>query len=184
MKYLLLILVSFQLLTTKAQAQEKFITAIDFELNKEIDYKANLNEGKVLDDLSWAWSSQNACFPKTQKHKFTGKHVLFTGIIPPYSETTITVTPKDKKANFSVYAYQINLNEDFVVPNLPHCITCEADHKWDYRKKGRKKQKHIRTIDNLTAINNSYRLVIGVVGADRLEEGEFIITVKTEEKFK
>ncbi|VAW25480.1 hypothetical protein MNBD_BACTEROID04-811, partial [hydrothermal vent metagenome] len=27
MKYLLLILVSFQLLTTKAQAQEKFITA-------------------------------------------------------------------------------------------------------------------------------------------------------------
>jgi len=176
----------FLLLITSSPlwSQSTFITAIDFELNKEIDYQANLNEGKYLDDLSWAWSSQNACFPKTQKHKFTGKHILFTGIIPPHSETTITITPKDKKANFSVYAYQINLNEDFVVPNLPHCITCEADHKWDYRKKGRKRQNHIRTIDNLTAIDNSYRLVIGVAGTDGLVEGAFIITVKTEEKFK
>ncbi len=164
---------------TTLQIQAQFLNAIDFEIGKEISYKANLNEGKFIDNLSWAWSSQNACFPETQKHKFTGKHILFTGIIPAHSNVEVMVTPTDKNANFSVYGYQINLNEDFVVPNLPHCITCEANHKWDYAKKHKPKQNHIRKISDFTAIDSSYRLVIGVTAADGLDQGEFIITIRT-----
>ncbi len=167
--------------TSILQAQNKslFITAVDFEQGKEISYKANLNEGKFLDDLSWAWSSRNACFPKTQMQKFSGKHILFTGILKPYSEIEVTIIPLNKKDNLSVYAYQIQTNEDFVVPNLPHCVACEADHKWDYKKKNRPKQKHIRKIDNIISLSNSYRVVIGVTGADNLDESEFIIIIKT-----
>jgi hypothetical protein len=178
MKYILSILVLFSG-AIQAQNKSTFITAVDFEQGKEISYKANLNEGKLLDDLSWAWNSNNACFPKTQKHKFTGKHVLFTGIIPAYSDVEIIIIPTNKKDNLSIYAYQIQPNEDFVVPNLPHCITCEADHKWDYQKRNRPKQKHIRRIDNIISLSNSYRIVIGVAGADNLEESEFIIVIKT-----
>ena len=166
------------LISIHAIGQDVRIYAVTFETGKENVYKANLNEGIFLDDLSWAWSSQNACFPETQKQKFTGKHLFFTGIIPAHSITSIEVVPLDKNANFSVYAYQINLNEDFLVPNLPRCITCEADFKWDYPKRNRH-QDHTRKISDFTAIDFSYRLVIGVTGADGLDQGEFYLKIKT-----
>ena len=176
MKKLLTILVL--LVSLNIPAQNSAVSGILIEIGKENVYKANLNEGIFLNDLSWAWSSQNACFTEVQKAKFTGKHVFFTGIIPAHSITSIEVIPVDKNANFSVYAYQINLNEDFLVPDLPHCIACEADFKWDYRKRNRH-QNHIRKIGDFTAIDYSYRLVIGVTGANGLDQGEFYIKIKT-----
>ncbi len=159
-------------------AQNTAVNSVLIAVGKENIYKANLNEGIYIKDLSWAWNSQNACFTEIQKSKFTGKHVFFTGIIPAHSIASIEVIPVDKKANFSVYAYQINLNEDFLVPDLPHCIACEADFKWDYRKKNRY-QNHIRKIGDFTAIDYSYRLVIGVTGANGLNQGAFYIKIKT-----
>lgn len=182
MKKIIIVLALIPFISLKAQVKERFINAIDFEIGKEITYGGNLNEGHLLDDLSWAWSSQNACFPKTQMHKFTGNHILFTGIIPAHSITTIILTPKNKKANLSLYAYQINLKEDFVVPNLPHCITCEVDFKWDYKKRG-KKQNHQRIISDFTAIDSSYRIIIGVAGADGLTEADFTIQVITKKYY-
>jgi len=176
---IIVIILSFVAIQAQAQNKTSFINAIEFELGKEISYLANLNEGKYLDDLSWAWKSNNACFPKTQKLKFTGKHILFTGIMPAHSEVRITITPTDKRANFSVYAYQINTEEDFVVPNLPHCIACEADHKWDYKKRGRPNQDHTRKVEDFIAIDNSYRIVIGVTAANMLDEGEFVLKIET-----
>jgi len=151
------------------------------EANKDVSYVGNLNQGQKINDLSWAWSSQNACFPETQKQKFTGNHVFFTGIIPTYSELTITVIPKDPKANFSIYAYQVGEDKIPMVPDLRSCIRCEADHKWD-RKKRRKTQDHTRTISGLTALNSSFRIIIGVVGAEGLEEGEFTLVISTKSR--
>ena len=144
--------------------------------NGEISYKANLNEGIVIDDLSWAWSSQNACFPETQKKKFTGKHVFFTGVIPKYSVMEVTVIPTDKTKNFSVYAYEIGVDNMRLVPDLDRCIRCEADHKWDRPKRG-KTQDHTRNVTNLVAINRPYRVVIGVTGAEGLDEGDFTLQI-------
>ncbi len=149
--------------------------------NKEVSYKGNLSEGVKINDLSWAWSSQNACFPETQKHKFTGNHVFFTGIIPAYSEITVTVIPKDKSKNFSIYAYQVGVNKMPIVPELKSCIRCEVDHKWD-RNHANKTQNYTRTVDNLVAINNPYRMIIGVTGADGLEEGEFTLVISTKSR--
>ena len=159
-------------------AQNTVVSSVLIEIGKEHIYEANLKDGVFLNDLSWAWSSQNACFTEIQKSKFTGKHIFFTGIIPAHSITSIEVIPVDKNANFSVYAYQINLNEDFLVPDLPRCIACEADFKWSYRKRN-KHQNHIRKIGDFTAIDYSYRLVIGVTGANGLDQGEFYIKITT-----
>lgn len=147
--------------------------------NEQVAYSGNLSEGIFLDDLSWAWNSSNACFPETQKSKFTGKHLFFTGIIPKYSEITITVVPKDPQANFSVYAYEIGVNSNNLVPNLPSCIRCEADHKQERNFKGKAPQDHTRIVSNLVALNTSYRMVIGVTGADGIEEGEFTLIIDT-----
>lgn len=158
-------------------AQDATIYAIEPVANGEISYRGDLAEGQMLTDLSWAWSSSNACFPETQKQKFTGNHVFFTGIIPRYSEMTVTVVPDDPNANFSLYAYEIGENKTDLVPNLPSCIRCEADHKWDRPKAG-KTQDHSRVVTDLVAINNPYRVVIGVTGADGLAEGAFTLKIE------
>jgi len=134
--------------------------------------KGNLNEGQPMNDLSWAWNSSNACFPSTQQKKFTGHHVLYSTILPKYSEMEVTVTPTDPKKNFSIYAYEVGVNNDSVVPDLPRCIRCEVDHKWDRPRVG-KTQDHSRTAKYLVALNNSYKVVVGVVGAEGLSEGDY-----------
>ncbi|MFK7921279.1 MAG: hypothetical protein AB8H47_04945 [Bacteroidia bacterium] len=145
--------------------------------NATFEVRGDLSEGVVIDDLSWAWSSSNACFPATQRQKFTGNHVLYTANLPRYSELEVTVVPDDEKANFSIYAYEVGLNNDAVVPNLPSCIRCEADHKWDRNYKG-KTQNHTRTVRDLIAINNPYKVVVGVVGAEGLQEGGYTLQFK------
>ncbi len=149
--------------------------------NQDVAYTGNLNQGTFINDLSWAWSSQNACFPETQVNKFTGKHLFFTGIIPKYSEVTVTVIPTDPNANFSVYAYEVGVNDIPIVPNLPSCIRCEADHKWDRPKRG-KTQDHTRIVGNLVALNNPYRLIVGVTGAEGLDDGEFTLVISTKSR--
>ena len=73
----------------------------------------------------------------------------------------------------SLYAYQDGTTKSVYPPDVNSCVTCEADHKWDYPKKG-KTQDHTRTV-YVNAINNPYRIVIGVAGADGLTTGGFKI---------
>jgi len=157
--------------------QEPAIYAFEALPNGTVSYSGNLNQGTVLEDLSWAWSSQNACFPETQKLKFTGSHVLYTGVIPAYSEMIITLTPDNEADNFSLYAYEIGANSNDFVPNLPRCIRCEADHKWDRPKKG-KTQDHSRIVRDILALANPYRVVIGIAGANGLTEGGFTLQIE------
>lgn len=173
MKNLLLILL-FSSIFMKAQPK---VYSIEPVPNQEVVYSGDLSEGIVLNDLSWAWNSSNACFPETQKNKFTGKHLFFTGVIPKYSEMTVTVIPNNPNTNLSLYAYEIGVNSSDLVPNLPSCIRCEVDHKRERNFVGKPPQDHTRTVTNLVAINNPYRVVIGVTGADALSEGAFTIKI-------
>lgn len=138
--------------------------------------KGKLEDGVKINDLSWAWSSANACFPETQKQKFTGNHVLYSTIIPKYSKMSIELIPDNKNDNFSLYSYTIGENSTSIVPNLPRCISCEADHKWDRPKKG-KTQDHTRKISNIIAINRPYKIMIGVVGANSLNKGSYQLKI-------
>jgi len=154
------------------------IIAVEAVANKTVEVTGNLNQGKKMETLRWAWNSAVACFPETQVQKFIGNHVLYLVDLPRYSEMVATVIPEDRSANFSLYAYEIGqLTEDNLVPNLSSCVRCEADHKWDYKYKG-KTQDHTRTVKNLVAINNPYQVVIGVVGANGLNKGGFTLQIK------
>ncbi len=154
------------------------VNVIDAKPNTVTTFTVNLSDGKFLTDLSWASSSSVACFPATQNHKFTGNHIIYITEIPPHSKMDITVIPDDKTKNMSIYAYTVGLNNNATVPNLTSCVTCEADHNRDYKKVGRT-QDHTRTV-HLNAINNPYKVVIGVAGADGLTEGSFILKIKNE----
>lgn len=157
--------------------QEEVVpTPITAEANQTTEVTGNLEDGVFIYDLSWASRSSTACWPATQDKKFTGKHVLYTTEIPKYSEMTITVVPDDKKANFSIYAYEVGINNTSLPPDLTSCVSCEAEHKWDYPKKG-KTQDHTRSV-RLNAVNNPYKVVIGVCGADKLESGAYTLKIE------
>lgn len=162
--------------TNTTQQKPVKVFAAKSQKGKILSYKGNLNQGVKLNSLVWASRSSTACFPATQNSKFRGNHVMFTTDIPPRSEMKITIIPTDKSKNFSLYAYQVGTTSEQMVPNLSSCVSCEADHKWDYPKKGRT-QDHTRSVE-LNAINNPYKVVIGVAGAEGLTEGEFILKIE------
>lgn len=151
------------------------VIKIDATPNTITTINANLGSGQIISDLRWASNSSVACFPATQNQKFTGNHVLHYFEIPPYSEVTITVIPKDKNANMSIYGYQVGTNNFSTPPSLSTCTACEADHKWDYPKRG-KTQDHTRSIF-FNSIKNSYNIFIGVAGADGLTSGDYELEI-------
>ncbi|MBN2891108.1 MAG: hypothetical protein JXL97_04505 [Bacteroidales bacterium] len=176
LSFFLVLIFSFSLM---AQFPDN-VTELNVTPNNEFSVKGNLSQGEKIDDLSWASSSSVACFPGTQNTKFRGNHVLYSMELPPYSELTITVIPDDKSANFSLYAYQIGSTNYSTVPDLNSCVTCEADYKWDYPKRGQT-QDHSRHV-YLNAIKNPYNVVIGVVGAEGLETGGYTLQIDLKTK--
>lgn len=160
-----------------AMAQDKQVTvySVKTEANKTATVTGSLKDGKQLSSLAWASSSSNACFPATQNSKFTGNHVLFSTDMPPHSIMTVTVTPKKTGTNLSIYGYQIGAGKVILPESLQSCVTCEAEHKWDYPKRG-KVQTDSRSI-SFNAIGNPYSIVIGVAGADGLTEGDFTLEI-------
>lgn len=176
-KLFLVVLMITTSLLSQAQLEAKEIEATPNEITT---FSGSLEEGEKLEDLSWASRSSTACFPGTQNTKFRGNHVLYYFEIPPYSEVTIKLIPKDKKANFSLYGYQVGTTNYSTPPNLSSCVSCEADHKWDYPKKG-KTQDHTRSIF-FNSIKNPYNIFIGVAGADDLTKGDFTVEIDIKSK--
>lgn len=157
----------------------KEVKLIASEGGKTVSAEGDLSTGKIIEDLSWASSSSNACFPATQNSKFRGNHVFFATTMPPRSIMKISVTPTDEAANLSLYAYMTGGQEFRLVPNLPSCITCEADHKWDRPWKG-KVQTHERRVQFQNPSQNTYNILIGVAAPGGVTSGAFKVEVKLE----
>jgi hypothetical protein len=157
-------------------AQEQpTVHSIQSVANQTATVEGSLRDGVKLKSLAWASLSSNACFPATQNAKFTGNHIFFVTDLPPHSIMTITVKPKNAGTNLSIYGYQIAPNNVVLPEALRSCVSCEADHKWDYPKRGQT-QTSARSI-RFNAIGNSYKVFIGVAGANGLTEGDFILEV-------
>ena len=174
MKKLLLSFILFAIFSS-AQAQKPLFLTLEGDSGM---FEDSLQNGFLMEDLSWAWNSSNACFVSFQQKKFSGNHKLYVVDLPAYTEMEVTLVPNDKNANMSLYAYQVGqIAENTIVPNLPSSIRCEADFKWDRPRVG-KTQNHTRTVSNLVAIRNPYKLVIGVAGADGLKAGSYKLQIK------
>lgn len=157
----------------------KEVTIVASQGNEIVTVAGDLAAGKIIEELSWAATSSNACFPATQNLKFRGHHVFYATTIPPRSIMKISVKPDDEKADLSIYAYMIG-NQDFsLVPNLARCITCEADHKWDRPWKG-KVQTSERKVEFQNPTQNTYNILIGVAAPKDVTTGKFKVEIKTE----
>jgi hypothetical protein len=161
---------------TKKQNPVIVKTAQSPEKGNTLAYKDNIKNGVIIQDLSWAWNSSNACFPATQKESYTGNHILFQTEIPRYSKMTVTIKPTNPNTELSLYGYQIGTKSNYVVPNLSSCVSCEADNNQSGRAKN-----NTRTIQ-FTAINNPYKVMLGVAGPKGLKEGEFTIQINIDNR--
>jgi len=153
------------------------VTSIESKANDSVIVSGDLASGALMEDLSWAANSSNACFPATQNLKFRGNHVLYATSIPPRSILTISVNPADANGDLSIYGYMMGNTEYRVVPNLPSCISCEADHKWDGKWKG-KVQTSERKIEFQNPTQNTYNIVIGVAAPKNVITGKFNLKLK------
>lgn len=151
---------------------DPFFTDLSSNTNLNFVYAGSLEDGKILESLDWAASSQVACFPGTQNLKFRGKHRLFRIQLEPYTEVLITLIPKDTKNRFSLYAYQVGSNDrTSIVPALHSAVSCEADYRFDRPVKGRT-QDHTRHV-KLLGLKNPYAIFVGVAGEKDVVQGEF-----------
>lgn len=153
------------------------VTVVENKANDSVTVSGDLSNGTVMEDLSWASNSSNACFVATQNTKYRGNHVLYATTIPPRSILTISVTPDDPNGDLSIYGYMIGVKEHRVVPDLPSCITCEADYKWDRPWKG-KVQTGERKIEFQNPTNNTYNIVIGVAAPKDVVSGQYNLKLK------
>lgn len=153
------------------------VSGIQTKANDSVTVNGDLANGQLLDDLSWAANSSNACFPATQNLKFMGNHVFYAITMPPRSIINISVTPTDANGDMSIYGYMLGAKEHYLVPNLPSCITCEADHKWDRPWKG-KVQTSERKIEFQNPTQNTYNILIGITAPKDVRTGLFTVKVK------
>jgi hypothetical protein len=154
----------------------KEVTVIKSESNKTVSASGDLANGKLMEDLSWASSSSNACFPATQNIKYRGNHVFFATTFPPRSIMKIVVTPDDESANMSLYGYRIGNTDYSLVPDLARSITCESNEKWDRPWKN-KVQTHERNIEFQNPSQNTYNILIGVSAPKGVTTGKFKVSV-------
>lgn len=173
---LLLAVFILSVLAVRAQWPET-VTPVQALPNDTVVVAGNLSAGKTMDDLSWAASSSNACFPATQNVKFRGPHVFYATQLPPRSVLVVTVTPDNPAGDLSLYGYMIGGEEYRLVPDLPRCITCEADHKWDRPVRGRV-QTAERKIEFQNPTQNTYNILIGVTAPQGVTEGAFSLRLK------
>ncbi len=153
-----------------------FVKVIDCLPNKIVSVKGDLNMGAPMENLSWAWKGAEVCFPASQKIKFSGNHVLYSTVISPFTSVVISVIPDHKNSNFSLYAYLLDKDNYSTAPDLKNCLSCEADYYSDKEKTTDGK----RTV-SLSTNDKPNNLLIGVVGANGLKNGDFVIEISKRE---
>jgi hypothetical protein len=175
LSFLLAIVLSIGLCGSISAQNKLTATMVEVTGNTTSSVQGSLKDGVKLKSLDWAWMSSNACFPGTQAAKFTGNHVFYVVDLPPRSIMNVTVKPKKDSTNLSIYGYQIAPDKTIFPEDLQYCVTCEADHKRDFLRRG-ELPTGTRTM-RFNAIGNSYKVVIGVAGANDLTEGDFTLEI-------
>lgn len=162
------------LLSTSGRAQTTEPLLLEARPGETLTYDYQLDGGTPFTSLAWAWNAQNACFVEPRATFFTGNNVFFRTEIPTYSTMVIRLIPKDKRQKMSLFAY--SGGQGALPPELPGCVSCEADFHQDRQNISRPKNSHRRQIE-LRAVNRPYPVTIGVVGADGLAEGDFTLEI-------
>lgn len=149
-------------------------TPISVQSGQTASAKGKIDKGVQI-DLAWAANSSVACFPATSFDQFDGSHVMYQFDLPKYTTATVEMTPKAADLDLNLYAYSVGATSTVLPPNVPSCVSCEASYGTNnintrYNPGGTEKVE-------LVAINNPYRVFIGVAGSQKITKGSFDLKV-------
>jgi hypothetical protein len=149
-------------------------TAISVASGQTAAVEGQINGGVQI-DLAWAANSSVACFPATSFDQFDGSHVVYQFDLPKYTTATVELIPKAATLDLNLYAYSVGASSTVLPPSVPSCVSCEASYGTKsisnrYNPGGSEKVE-------LVAINNPYRVFVGVAGAQKINQGSFDLKV-------
>jgi hypothetical protein len=104
------------------------VTLIMLDAAGAAQLDGDLANGAPVSDLSWAWTSNVACFTPAQGEFFEGNQVFYALAVrqPAGSILTITVTP-DEDVEVSLYGYQTGTAGGYPVPpDVSRVNPCES----------------------------------------------------------
>ncbi len=137
--------------------------------------EGNLSTGYTMQDLSWATTSQLACWPSIRDVEFQGKHVGYWFDLPEKSTVKITVTPKRKDRRINIYGYA-GFDLKTIPPQLPYTNICEASHpEWVGQPNLNEPSKPQTIQFNTTTRRTS--IYFAVAGAQNVYEGDYTISI-------
>lgn len=153
-----------------------FVPYVRTSKGRTTTLKGALQNGKILEDLSWATSSQIACWPDIRDIEFQGKHVGYWFDLPGHSVATITVTPLKKSTRINIYGYT-SFDLQRIPPYITYVQTCEASHPiWvgapDFSETAKPQSIRLNTVTRHTAV------YFAVAGAKDMLEGDYTITIE------
>jgi hypothetical protein len=135
----------------------------------------NLSSGYTMEDLSWATTSQLACWPSIRDVEFQGKHVGYWFDLPEKSVVKITVTPKRKDRRINIYGYA-GFDLKTIPPQLPYTNICEASHPEWIGQPNLSEPSKPQTIQFNTTTRRT-TIYFAVAGARNVWDGDYTISI-------
>lgn len=137
-------------------------------------FTANLADGKIMSDLSWAWNSSMACFVEPVKGQYGGTHKLYQIDLPTHSTMDIYLRPINGDQQMSLYGYSIANGKKTTPPEITSCVSCESSPSANAQPTTG--EQHIY----LNAVNNPYSVIFGVAGGTDQTSGAYEIEIIVE----
>ena len=135
-----------------------------------VSHEHNLSEGSSID---LAFAEQIYCFPATENANFNGNHVFIEHTQQDNENVTIVVNP-EKGVDVSLYVIQMDVDSTDLPPNITGGggVSCESAYDQVADSNAGEPEGLV-----MTAWTDSYRLIIGVAGANNLESGAFKVDI-------
>ena len=142
-------------------------------------FKGDISQGIPI-SLGWAAQSNVACFPATRFEEFQGTHVFYMLELPRRSILTVQVSPVDESNRINIYGFS---GHDGVSlpPDIHRVVSCEAGYEMYVGNTDLSHSAGPQSIE-LNAINNPYKVLIGIAGAKGTDSGEFILTTTLKDR--
>jgi hypothetical protein len=140
------------------KAWADFVTELTLDEDGNAQVSGSLESGLPICDLSFAWSSQVACFPEPQAYLYETNTRFYAVTMPKAGTMTVTVTP-DPGVDLSVYGLQMGTTSFYTPPNNPSATSCEQSPKKNFATVG-----GAGAAESLTFVStgNPYNILIAV----------------------
>lgn len=144
-----------------------WVQAIAVDANGKAQVQHKLDTGYPVCELTWAASSQVACFPATQASLFAGNTRFYRVAMPKAGYTMVRVTP-DPGVDVSLYTIQQGNTSTQVPPEVTGAVACDNSPPKNFNTVGGPGQPESTLV---VSTGNPYTILIAVTSPAGVKGG-------------